>query len=82
MAQGGYNMDKDDNKNQEVDKKKGEDNMEALSVFIQQNKSKIREVSEKNITRNKEGLIVLPKDDEWRNENEWDDFYKDVKSKK
>lgn len=74
-------MDKDNN-NQENNKNKGEDNMDTLSIFIQQNKSKIREVSEKNIIRNKKGMIVLSKNDEWRNENEWDDFYKDVKSKK
>jgi len=56
--------------------------MNALSVFIQQNKNKIKKVSEKNITKNKEGLIVLSKDDEWRNETEWDNFYKDVRDKK
>lgn len=64
------------------DKNKGDDNIDALSVFIQQNKNKIRKVSEFNIARNKDGAIILPEDDEWRDEKEWDKFYKDTKDKK
>jgi aspartyl aminopeptidase len=64
------------------DKNKGDDSIDALSVFIQQNKNKIRKVSEFNIARNKDGAIVLPEDDEWRDEKEWDKFYKDTKDKK
>ena len=50
--------------------------MDTLSLFIQQNKGKIREVSERNITRNKDSVIVLPKNDEWRHEKEWEELYK------
>lgn len=53
-----------------------EDDMDTLSIFIQQNKDKIRNVSEKNVARNKEGVVVLPKNDEW------DDFHKKVRNKK
>jgi len=56
--------------------------MDALTIFIQQNKDKIKRISERNITRSKEGLIVLPKNDEWRDEPKWDDFFKDVENKK
>ncbi|CAK7084329.1 hypothetical protein [Tissierella sp.] len=53
--------------------------MDALSLFIQKNKGKIREVSDRNITRNKDSIIVLPKDDEWRYEKEWDELYKNIR---
>lgn len=49
--------------------------MDALSLFIQQNKSKIREISDRNITRNKDSVIVLPENDGWRHEKEWDELY-------
>lgn len=49
-------------------------NMDTLSIFIQQNKSKIRKVAEHNMTRNKDGVVILSKNDEWRNETEWDEI--------
>lgn len=64
------------------DNNKGDVNMGDLSIFIQQNKNKVRRVSEKNVVRNKNNVVVLSKDDEWRSEHEWDDLYKDVRNKK
>lgn len=62
---------------------KGGVEVNDLDLFIKQNKSKIREVSDKNTTRNKDSIIVLQKDDECRHEKEWDldEMIQDIKKR-
>ncbi len=36
-------------------------------------------VVKNNATYNEKGQVVITKDDEWRNEKEWDDLYKELK---
>lgn len=50
--------------------------MGSFERFIQKNKDKLYKMAEKNTTYNSEGRAVIKKDDEWRNETEWDDLYK------
>lgn len=50
---------------------KGDDNMD-LKDFINQNKEKIRKLSEQNTKKNSKGEVVITKNDPWRNEVEWE----------
>ena len=50
-----------------------------FSTFIKQNKEKIYKFADSNTPKNKQGITVIKKDDEWRNEPEWDDLYEDIK---
>lgn len=43
--------------------------------FMELNKEKIYEIARKNTVYNAEGHAVITKDDEWRNEDEWDILY-------
>lgn len=43
--------------------------------WLNENKEKIYEIARKNTVYNAEGHAVIEKDDEWRNEGEWDDLY-------
>jgi hypothetical protein len=61
---------------------KGDKKMNAaFKEFVNTNNDKIRKISKKNSTRNSEGLVVISKNDSWRNETEWDDFFEDKKNK-
>ena len=42
------------------------------------NKDKIYEIARKNTVYNAEGHAVITKDDEWRDEPEWDAYYKEL----
>jgi hypothetical protein len=49
-------------------KGKGEKKMNLQDVF-NNNKSKLSKLAEKNTKRNKDGLTVVDKNDEWRTED-------------
>lgn len=51
---------------------KGVNKMSALAEFVRDNKDIIRKLAEENVVRNSNGDIVIKKDDEWRDEDEWD----------
>ena len=55
--------------------------MDSFAMFIKKNKDVIKKISENNIKRNNAGTIVLPKDDEWRDEDEWDNLFPDEEIK-
>jgi hypothetical protein len=57
-------------------KKAGEKDMKDFKEFLKANKEKIRNITESNTVRNKDGVPVITKDDPWRNETEWDSLYK------
>ena len=46
--------------------------MSALAEFVRNNKDLIRKLAEENVVRNSDGDIVITKNDEWRDEDEWD----------
>ena len=56
------------------DKKEGH-SMSKLSAFISQNRNLCYAMAEENTQRNSEGRVVISKNDEWRNEKEWDSHY-------
>lgn len=41
---------------------------------------KAYQLAKKNTKYNKEGKAVIEKDDEWRDEKEWDDIFKQMRS--
>ena len=49
--------------------------MSKLSAFISQNRNLCYAMAEENTQRNSEGRVVISKNDEWRNEKEWDSHY-------
>ncbi len=55
--------------------------MQTLHEFIENNQEAIHARCEANTRRNSSGQIVLPIDDEWRDEDVWDDLYEEVKRK-
>ncbi|WP_366924716.1 hypothetical protein MFMK1_001710 [Metallumcola ferriviriculae] len=72
-------------KGEKACKNKGEKNMQALAKktrdsftdFLAKNRAKIIRTTEANSAKTKKGIITLSKEDSWRNENEWDEIYKD-----
>jgi len=52
--------------------------MKDFQEFIKENKTALFELAERNTKYNAEGHAVLEKDDEWRNEPEWDIYYKEL----
>lgn len=75
-------MDKEDKKGIQ-NNEEGEDMPTALEKpkspfqeFITENASKIRQIAEKNTVKNKDGLVVITKDDSWREEDWTEDYNK------
>lgn len=56
--------------------------MSVLTDFIQQNKEKIRRLSDVNSPKKINGVPVIGKDDPWRDENEWDDHSRELDKNK
>ena len=54
--------------------------MSKLSEFIQSNKASLYAFAAQNTPKNEDGQPIIPKGDEWRDENEWDLYYNEVKS--
>lgn len=50
--------------------------------FIAKNREFVYAIANENVTRGKDGRVVLAKDDPWRNEHEWDEMYQRLKNKK
>lgn len=53
----------------------------TFTDFIIKNKDVIDKIAKSNTRINKSGLTVIPKDDTWLDEAEWDEMYKDLKKK-
>lgn len=58
--------------------KKEDPQMSAYIEFIENNKDVIRKIADSNTKKNQDGLTVIEKDDPWREESEWDDFFKEL----
>lgn len=52
--------------------------MESFSDFLAKNKEKIRTITESNTPRNKNGVVVITRNDPWRKEKEWDAINKEL----
>jgi aspartyl aminopeptidase len=65
-----------------MSKDKEEKKMTAFADFLALNRDKIRKVTKLNSKRNKDGLEVISRDDEWFKEKEWEDYYKGTNDKK
>lgn len=52
-----------------------------FAEFVNKNKDLINRIARSNTTQNDAGVTVIPKDDPWRDEHEWDEMYKELKEK-
>ncbi|MHB1406779.1 MAG: hypothetical protein ACYCV0_14470 [Desulfitobacteriaceae bacterium] len=52
-----------------------------FSDFITKKRDVINRIVKSNTQKNDAGLTIVPKDDPWREEEEWDAMYKDLKNK-
>lgn len=52
--------------------------MKNFADFLKANKEKIYEHAERNTRRNKNGDAVISREESWFDEDEWDDYYKEV----
>jgi len=52
--------------------------IKTFSDFLHKNQSKIQRTAEANTTRNKDGDVVITKDDPSRDEHEWTEICKEV----
>lgn len=60
-------------------KEKSEKTMDNFKGFLEQNKDKIRKITDSNTKRNENGIPVISKDDPWRKEEEWDSLCKELR---
>lgn len=54
--------------------------MSAFSDYLEDNRELAYSLAEANTIRNTEGRVVISKDDEWRDEKEWDRLYVEMKT--
>lgn len=80
MIDSNKDIKKQSNKSDKVSKKVG--GMQDFNNYFDKNKEKILEVTAKNTLKNKEKIPVISRDDEWREEKEWDEVYQCLKKKK
>jgi len=52
-----------------------------FAEFLNSNKDLINKIARSNTTKNDAGITVIPKDDPWRDEHDWDEVYKELKEK-
>ena len=52
-----------------------------FAEFMDKNKDLINKIAQSNTTQNDAGVTVVPKNDPWRDEQEWDELYKELKDK-
>ena len=57
------------------------DSKSPLSQFIENNKELAYSLAAKNTPCNANGHPVIAKDDEWRDETEWDKLFEDLQNK-
>ena len=55
--------------------------MNDFDQYLTENKQTAYDIAENNTVRNKDGRAVISKDDEWMQETEWDEFWKDISEK-
>lgn len=55
--------------------------MSALGDYLNDKREQAYEAALQNTKRNSSGRAVIAKDDEWRNEHEWDDLFVELKKK-
>ena len=55
--------------------------MSKLAQYLEANKEQAYSFAAANTKYDKQGHPVISKDDEWVNETEWDDLFKQLKTK-
>lgn len=55
--------------------------MKNFAEFVAANKEKLYAHAEANTKRNRNGDAVISRTDSWFNENEWDEYYKELTSR-
>lgn len=55
--------------------------MSALAQYLEENKELAYKFASKNTPCNASGHPVIPKDDEWRDETEWDELFLELSRK-
>lgn len=53
-----------------------------MENYYKINKDKIKNALKKNSVKNSCGREIIAKDDEWKNEIEWDEIFKELDNKK
>ena len=56
------------------------DNKSPLAHYLEQNKEVAYDYAAKNTPCNASGRPVITKDDEWRDETEWDELFLDLQN--
>ena len=56
--------------------------MSNIKEYIENNRDRVNEVAKSNTTYNQEGKPIIPKDDEWNDEKEWDELFKTLSEEK
>lgn len=59
-------------------RKKEGHSMSRLSEFISQNRNLCYAMAEENTPKDKQGKVVIPLEDEWMREPEWDKIYNEL----
>lgn len=52
--------------------------MSSLDIYLSKNRKKAYQLAERSTPHNQDGRAILPTDDEWRGETEWDDMFEDM----
>ena len=52
-----------------------EDSMSTIAHYLEENKEKAYSFATSNTAHNSQGRPIIPKDDEWLAETEWDDLF-------
>lgn len=52
--------------------------MKNFADFMARNKTALFEIARENTPRNNNGDAVISKEDSWFNEDEWDEYYKEL----
>ena len=53
---------------------------QTFKDFVEKHKKLLYDFAKSNTVKDESGLTVIPKDDPWRDEEEWDAMYKDLKN--
>lgn len=60
---------------------KEDDSMSALAQYLENNREQAYAFATANTKRDKQGHPVIPRDDEWVNETEWDELFDILKKR-
>ena len=56
--------------------------MSDIKEYINSNRDRVNAVAKSNTSYNQDGKPIIPKDDEWNDEKEWDELFKTLSEEK